>query len=68
LQRAGADRGAAGVAAGAGQDRRAGADLVDRAGSGDDAVEGRRIGAVEGERGVVGSAFISTRRGLALRQ
>ena len=50
LKRSRADRCAAGIAAVAGQDRGAGADLLDRAGLGDDAAIGQRVGAVEAEQ------------------
>ena len=52
-QRAGGDRGRAGIGVGRGQVGRARAVLRERAGAGDHAAEGRGIGAVEGERAVV---------------
>ena len=52
-QRAGVDRGGAGVGVVGRQRGGAGADLVERAGAGDHAVVLVGVGAVEGERGVV---------------
>ena len=54
LQRAAADRGAAGIGVGPGQRRGAGAALLHRAAAGDDVCEGDRVRAVERERAVVG--------------
>ena len=49
-----ADGGAAGVAVGAGQRQRAGADLAERSAAADRAGEGERVAAVEQQRAIVG--------------
>ena len=53
LQRAGADRRAAGIGVGAGEDRGSGPDLGERAGAADHAGKGHRVAAVEDRARVV---------------
>ena len=66
LQRAGADRRAAGVGVGAGEDRGAGPDLGERAGAADHAGIGQRVAAVEHQRGVVDDVADDTAGGAAV--
>ena len=68
LQRAGRDRGAAGVGIVGGQHRGAGAGLRDRAAAADQAAEGIRVGAVEHQRAVVGDVADDAARRAARAQ